>query len=124
MRISSTCTGVSFVERFHIQLLKLPAIVLSSIVRSLIPVGVSFPSAKDSRECRFRLEKDTSQLLISGDLLSLGEWNVGAFSEFPTGDRAEWTSPAGKEGGVPEIADNHGTSRRCRGDQNRGNSVF
>ena len=29
--------------------------------------------------------------------MSLGEWNVGAFSEFPTGDRTEWTSPAGKK---------------------------
>lgn len=57
MRISSTCTGVSFVERFHIQLLKLPAIVLSSIVRPLIPAGVSFPSAKDSRSVVFGSKK-------------------------------------------------------------------
>lgn len=56
---------------------------------SYIPIGGGLP------ECRFRLEKDTSQLLISGDILSLGEWNVGTFSEFPTGDCAEWTSPAG-----------------------------
>ena len=56
---------------------------------SFVPIGEGLP------EYRFRLEKDTSQLMISGDLLSLGEWNVGAFSEFPTGDRAEWMSPAG-----------------------------